>query len=228
VAVAHNDYPGAGVVGLLLGNGNGTFQAPAPSTSGGITALSMAVGDFNGDGNPDLAIYNGCGGSACNNSAIGVLSGRGDGTFRTDVFHPGGRPTLVGPNIVAVGDVNGDGKPDLVVANNSATGQAGVLINTLPRVTTHTVLTQSAKTSRVGQSVTFTATISGLYAGKTSGSVTFLQGTTALGTVAVANGKASLSHGFTTAGSFSMTAAFSGDSNNLPATSPAITHTVTP
>jgi len=48
--------PGPGTVSVLLGNGDGTFQAAASENSGGYGAYSVAVADVNGDGNPDLVV----------------------------------------------------------------------------------------------------------------------------------------------------------------------------
>ncbi len=95
-------------VGVLLGNGDGTFQA-AVNYGAGITPESVAVGDFNGDGRADLVVANSMGGN------VSVLLGNGDGTFQAAVNYGGGTQ----PSSVAVGDFNGDGKPDLVVGNHS-------------------------------------------------------------------------------------------------------------
>src|SRR5215831_15948926 len=73
----------------------------------GTNPISVAVGDFNGDGVQDLAVANG------NSNNVSVLLGNGDGTFQAAVnFDAGG-----GPVSVAVGDFNGDGVQDLAVAN---------------------------------------------------------------------------------------------------------------
>jgi hypothetical protein len=101
---------GSGTVSILLGNGNGTFtQAPASPITVGKDPISVAVGDFNGDGIPDLAVTNFGG------SSVSVLLGNGDGTFT----QAPGSPITVGkdPISVAVGDFNGDGIPDLAVTN---------------------------------------------------------------------------------------------------------------
>jgi len=93
-------------VSILLGNGDGTFQA-AVNYSVGTDPDFVAVGDFNGDGKLDLAVAN------ANSNNVSILLGNGDGTFRPSVnFTVGSEPSSV-----VVGDFNGDGKLDLVVAN---------------------------------------------------------------------------------------------------------------
>jgi hypothetical protein len=103
LAVASNN----GTVGILLGNGDGTFQTQVDYPVD-QNPSSIAVGDFNGDGKPDLAVTNSI------SNTVSVLFGNGDGTFQAKVDYGTG----LGPSSVAVGDFNGDGKLDLAVANN--------------------------------------------------------------------------------------------------------------
>jgi len=128
-----------GTIGILLGNGDGTFQAVVSYPSGGYWNRSVAVADVNGDGIPDLLAANQCATVCLQNGglpgSIGVLLGKGDGTFHpAATFGSGG----YGAFSVAVADVNGDGKPDVLVANcavghegctSQSEGTVGVLIN---------------------------------------------------------------------------------------------------
>ena len=127
-----------GSVGVLLGNGNGTFKKVVTYRSGAASVFGahVAVGDLNGDGKLDLAVANtgpGCG-NGCPEGLIGILLGNGDGTFRkAKTYRTGGFDAI---GWVAIADVNGDKKPDLVVANYCATecsyppveGSVGVLL----------------------------------------------------------------------------------------------------
>jgi hypothetical protein len=124
-----NSCPGGGnsdlAVGVLLGNGDGTFQAPTVYASGGHLPLSVVAADVNGDGRPDLIVANDCSTNDClSPGAVGVLLGNGDGTFQAPVSYlSGGYSTYS----AAVGDVNGDGRPDILVANESS-DTIGVLL----------------------------------------------------------------------------------------------------
>jgi hypothetical protein len=125
------------MVGVALGNGDGTFQPAVAYSTGGFDALSVAVADVNGDGHPDLLVANLCSdltSGECGpfgEGSVAVLLGNGDGTFQAAVSYSSGGDNANGVVVghVAVGDVNGDGKPDLIVVNSSVTscgGESGV------------------------------------------------------------------------------------------------------
>ncbi len=113
---------GSNTVGVLLGTGSGGFGAVATYAAGPFGGPhSLAVADVNGDGHPDVLTANSTA------DAVGVLLGTGQGSFGAATLY------ALGPNsrpfAVAVADVNGDGRPDVLTAN-SGTGTAGVLLGT--------------------------------------------------------------------------------------------------
>ena len=83
----------------------------------GIGPSPVVVGDFNGDGIPDLVTAN-------NDGIVSILLGNGDGTFTANPSPKVGN----GPQRVAVGDFNGDGTIHLLTQVNQA---ADHLINSL-------------------------------------------------------------------------------------------------
>jgi len=101
-------------ISALLGNGDGTFQQAVNYDTWFPTWV--AVGDLNGDGKEDLVAANS--GSPGNDlaSTVSVFMGNGDGTFQPSVAYPAGRLL----NYVAIGDFNGDHKPDLVAVGGSS------------------------------------------------------------------------------------------------------------
>jgi Bacterial Ig-like domain (group 3) len=97
------------------------------------------------------------------------------------------------------------------------------------RSTTTTLLTSSLSQSNYGQSVTLTAQVTTTGSTAPTGSVTFRNGTTSLGTVSLnASGAATLTETNLPVGSESLTVAYSGDAQNRTSTSPAVTQVVNP
>jgi hypothetical protein len=103
------DKNGFGAVRIMLGNGDGTFQA-GKTISVATTPSVIVVGDFNNDGKLDVAL------SLLNATPdVNVLLGNGDGTLQAPTtLSLGGSATSF-----ATGDFNGDGKLDLIVATAS-------------------------------------------------------------------------------------------------------------
>ena len=93
------------------------FVAPLAFDAGTVP-YSVAVGDFNGDGIPDLAVAN------YSSNDVSVLLGNGDGSFQGPRNFAAG----ISPRSVAVGDFNGDGIQDLAVANFVDPGTVSVLL----------------------------------------------------------------------------------------------------
>ncbi len=93
---------------ILLGNSDGTFTPTSFVIPADFPYL-IAAGDFNNDGNIDLAIGGDFG---------GVLLGHGDGTFSDAIFSEGGGGTIFGYTPVTVADINGDGNLDLITQND--------------------------------------------------------------------------------------------------------------
>ena len=148
-----------GTVTVLLGKGDGTFQAPIAYDSGGRDANGLAVADLNGDGELDVVVANTV------DRSVGVLLGNGDGTFQSPLAFPTSSGTF--DYSVAVSDLDGDGKLDVLVSNCGGkgtgcggrdSGTVGVLLSYGP--VTQTGLTTSESPSLVGQLVTFTAKVS--------------------------------------------------------------------
>ncbi|MEZ2341993.1 FG-GAP-like repeat-containing protein, partial [Microcoleus sp.] len=112
---------------------------------------SVSIGDINGDSKPDLAVANFNGDTASillNTTATGATTP----TFATKVDFPTGNR----PYSVSIGDINGDGKPDLAVANNG-TDTASILLNTTPKVTAVTATTANGSYG-VGSTINITVT----------------------------------------------------------------------
>ncbi len=103
-----------GTVSIPLGHGDGSFEA-AQNYRTNLDRQSVAVGDLDGDGLRDLLVTNFCGTdtSCTSNGSASVFLNNGNGSFRRGATFALGK----GPIAVALADVNGDGKLDVITAN---------------------------------------------------------------------------------------------------------------
>ena len=115
---------------VMLGSSNGVLGAPtfvpvAPTGCGGWTEW-IATGDVNGDGKADIVatVYNSSN-SGCPNNQVAVLTGKRNGKFNNPVYYSTG--STAQSYDVFLQDVNGDGKPDIVISNSD--GTISVLLN---------------------------------------------------------------------------------------------------
>jgi hypothetical protein len=213
---------GSNTVSILLNSGTGVFtQAPGSPIVTAVNPYQVAAADFNGDGKLDLAVanYNG------NNGYLTFLRGNGDGTFTVT------QNLNVGQGItsVTVGDFNGDGAPDVAVGYLNSPN----VLTFLNLSGTRTSLTNLPNSTAFGQSVTFTASVTPTGTGvpqPDTGSVTFYDGVTPLGTVALnAGGQAIFTTSTLSPGNHSITARYTDNSGFFhPSTSGAVTQTVQP
>jgi hypothetical protein len=122
----HDGYPdlaypvlsqiGSNTVGVMLNNGDGTFMPGVLyDVNGARGTFALAGADANGDGKVDLIVLSTVFVSGVQGNSTAVLLGNGDGTFGTPIYSvsPGSG------DAIAVADLNGDGNPDLAIANES-------------------------------------------------------------------------------------------------------------
>jgi YD repeat-containing protein len=111
-------------VSVLPGNGDGTFASPENYPVAN-QPTSVALGDVNGDGKNDIVTASPYGGRNPNSGRVSVLWGDGNGNFGTQTNYTVGYRAVS----VVVGDINKDGKNDIVTANGSSSNNISVLLS---------------------------------------------------------------------------------------------------
>jgi hypothetical protein len=207
-------------LGVLLGNGDGTFQPVVAYDVGGLGGIHVA--DVNKDGKLDIvtALF----------ENVSVLLGNGDGTFQAPVFYLTGG---FGAGAIAIADVNGDHRPDIMVTNlcfnsnpNCRHGSVGVLLNdTGPHSPTTTSLVSNVNPAAVNQQVIYTATVTNQSGGPLTGTVAFKHNTSTT-TVKLVSGQAVYRVTYSGSGTHLITATYSGDADNATSTSATLTEYV--
>jgi hypothetical protein len=121
LAVANQDGLSPSMVSILLGKPDGSFATAVDYSVGSLAPTGIAVGDFNGDGNPDLAV------AAQSPETIEIFLGNGNGTFAAPTSFQVTSSTGLGG--LVSGDFNHDGKADLAIADTYfSTGQATIFL----------------------------------------------------------------------------------------------------
>ena len=221
-SVAVGDFNGDGIpdlavgningnaVSVLLGKGDGTFEAQTTYGTGNWPR-SVAVGDFNGDGLPDLAVANE------NDSTVSVLLNSMTQTASAELSSA----QVVGTGTHSL-QASYPGNTVYAASNGATSVQAAPLATTLTLSAPGTAMT--------GQTVQTVASLSPyVYSNLTTNgeTVTFLDGSSVLGTAPLANDTATLSVTFSTAGSHVLRASYAGDTNFAAAASNSATVGVT-
>jgi hypothetical protein len=117
---------GAGGLWVFFGKGDGTFSVPGTQYPISLHGLQLVLGDFNGDHQPDILVATQAADLVSAGSIL-VFLGNGDGTFRPPIISAG----VVVPTSLAVGDVNGDSKVDLVLDSATPSGSSGQIMTLL-------------------------------------------------------------------------------------------------
>ncbi|HET9307796.1 MAG TPA: Ig-like domain repeat protein [Candidatus Sulfotelmatobacter sp.] len=167
-------------------------------------------------------------------------------TFTAQVTSSSGTPTgtvqvLNGSTVVGSGTlVSGSVSipiSTLSAGNNSITGsylggggfaasKSAPLTQRVTVATTTTSLTSSLNPAGTNQAVTFTSKVMSQYGGAASGTVTFMAGSQNLGSASLSGNIATLTTSFATAGNYSITAQYAGDSNNTVSISPTLSEKI--
>jgi hypothetical protein len=232
VAVPANGATGE--VEIFLGNEKGGFADNGPVSIGtGNTITSLAANDLGTTGSSDLLVGLTTPGGE---SQVAVLTKLGTAAFGPPVFY-----SVTGSAVsLTVGNFNNDGIPDLLTLNEAVGApattstplidSASVLLGAQQAANRPVIVLHSSVNPVVdGNAINFTATLSapaGSGLPVPTGSVTFFNGTTSLGTVPLSAGSAIFSTVATGVGLEPITVQYTGDTSYTPTTSAALSQIV--
>ncbi|MEA2238644.1 MAG: hypothetical protein QOC81_3368 [Thermoanaerobaculia bacterium] len=201
------------VISVYLNKGDGTFNYspvdyPLVTQNFNEGPGLIVPGDINEDGVTDLVFGVG------NTDQAEMMVGNGDGTFQAAYHvHINAPHYFLQLQGAAVGDVNGDGRPDILLAD-STQNLVYLLTNGCPSRYAAVTLGSSANPSLYGDSVTITATVTARNGGHAGGTVSFFDGATSLGSVPLSGATpstAALTVPKFSPGAHTITANYSGD-----------------
>jgi hypothetical protein len=203
-----NNNANSSTVGVLLGNGDGTFQ-PQQIYTVGSSPVGIAAADFNGDGVPDLAAAN----EFATPPSVSILLG---GTVTSSQIQNipviGSGVHMIQSTYTPTQGFYTGSLSNIVSVNGSGT-----------KVTPTVTLTANPLEVNQGNSVFFSVTVGSSGGLTPTGTVTFIDGTTPLATVSLdESGDANYSNATLVVGQHSITATYNGDSNFNSNTSPAV------
>jgi hypothetical protein len=199
---------------LFLGNGNGTFSTQTGSVGAGSTTAAIAVADFNGDGGPDLAITD----TSANTVHVLALNSVSRSIPATETVSGGGTHLIEATFVPASSAVYTGNKSNPVSVPGT------------PIPTAVSLAVSPASTVTAGSAVTLNASVSptAVWNYTLSGTVSFYQGTTLVGTATLVNGRASFSITLSAAGTYGFTAKYNGSLNFAASSSAVLKVTVQP
>jgi hypothetical protein len=197
---------------ILLGDGKGNFSWFATYNQK-LTVTSLAQAQLRRNGIEDILFTSG---------SLGILYGKGNGSFGSPTTYTVGAY----PIDVVASDFNEDGSPDVVVVD----GASDAITLMLNQGGTRIALKSSAGSVYVHKPVTFTATVTESVSGSgvPTGTVVFMDGSKAIGTVTLSSGAAKLTTSSLTVGTHTITASYSGSASFNPKASTGLTEKVLP
>jgi Bacterial Ig-like domain (group 3)/FG-GAP-like repeat len=236
-------FLGPASVDVLLGNGDGTFKSAVTYNAGGRGPGGVVLADVNGDGTPDVVVGNECPaeGTICGESLPGVVSvlfGNGDGTLQAAItYQVGGFGALStgSASPVAAADLNGDGLVDIVATEcitfacdpvDGGGSEVGIMLHVGTKATT-TTLTSTPNPSIFWQPVTFTSSVKSA-SGTPTGTVTFFNDSTELGSATLVSGKGFISYFALAPGAQPIRAVYGGSEKYGSSTSTSLPQAVNP